>query len=223
MICARGVRKSYRHGREVLRGVDLEVAEGQLVCVVGRSGSGKTSLLNIVGGLDSVYRGTVRVMNRDLAELGDAELSQLRNSTFGFLFQEYHLLEQVTAAENVALAALFSRGRGSVDRGSVRQRAVEVLELVGLGDRAGDRPVELSGGERQRLALARALFHRPRLLLCDEPTGNLDAKTGSAVVGLLHRCHVEEGITVLVTTHDDAISSIADRVLRLQNGLLEEA
>lgn len=207
----------------MLRGADLEVAEGELVCVIGRSGSGKTSLLNIVGGLDSAYQGTVRIMDRDLGELGDAELSQLRNSTIGFLFQEYHLLEQMTAAENVALAALFARGRGPVQRGGTRRRAVEVLELVGLGDRAGDRPVELSGGERQRLALARALYHRPRLLLCDEPTGNLDAETGSAVVSLLDRCHLEERITVLVTTHDDAISTIADRVLRLRNGVLEKA
>ncbi len=220
MIRTRDLRKTYRGGREVLRGIDLEVPEGSLVSIEGRSGSGKTTLLNIVGGLDSSYSGRVEVAGRVLADLDDAELSGLRNSRIGFLFQAYHLLDHLSAAENVMLPSLFARGAGALSSRDARLRAARVLEEVGLGERERSRPAELSGGERQRLALARALFVGPRLLLADEPTGNLDTETGRDVVGLLCRVHAERGATVVVATHDAAISEAADLVLRLEGGQL---
>jgi len=205
----------------VLRGVDLEVAGGELVAVVGRSGSGKTTLLNILAGLDSTYEGRVELAGRDLERMGDRELSGLRNRTVGLLCQSYNLLGHLTVLENAALPWLFARGEGTPGRRAARARAEEVLDRVGLGDRGGARPHELSGGEQQRLALARALFHRPQILLCDEPTGNLDAATGGEVVALLVEVHREQEVTVLAATHDPAIAAAAGRVLELRDGRLE--
>jgi ABC-type lipoprotein export system ATPase subunit len=223
MIRLNGLRKSYPPDREVLRGIDLEVAEGAYLSIVGRSGSGKTTLLNIMGGLDNRYSGGVRVAGRDLGDLDDAGLSALRNTCIGFLFQSYHLIEHLSVAENAALASLFDR-RGRIARSKeLRRRALEVLEDVGLAPRADCRPGELSGGERQRLALARALYHRPRLLLCDEPTGNLDAETGAEVVELLDQIYRTDSVTVVVATHDPAISRAAEQELRLIHGQLEES
>jgi ABC-type lipoprotein export system ATPase subunit len=223
MIHFTDVRKSYPPDREVLRGIDLEVTEGAYLSIVGRSGSGKTTLLNIMGGLDSRYSGKVRVAGRDLGDLDDAESSALRNTCIGFLFQSYHLIEHLSVAENAALASLFDRrGRIGTSR-DLRRRAVEVLEEVGLAERADCRPGELSGGERQRLALARALYNRPRLLLCDEPTGNLDTETGAEVVELLDRIYRNDNVTVVVASHDPTISQAAEQELRLANGQLEES
>jgi ABC-type lipoprotein export system ATPase subunit len=223
MIRISGLRKTYPPDREVLLGIDLEVAEGAFISIVGRSGSGKTTLLNIAGGLDTRYEGTVEVAGRVLGELGDAKMSDLRNSTIGYLFQAYHLLDHLSVAENASLPWLFARGGISLSPDAARRRAERVLNRVGLRDRARSRPSRLSGGERQRLALARALYHRPRLLLCDEPTGNLDSDTGAEVVDLLRAIHRESGMTVVVATHDESISDSADRVLRLREGVLEAA
>ncbi len=208
---------------EVLRGIDLDVTEGAFVSIVGRSGSGKTTLLNIIGGLDTRYRGTVAVGGRTLADLADDELSELRNSTVGHVFQAYHLLDHLTAAENVAVPALFARRGRALSAARARRRAQAILEEVGLADRAADRPGLLSGGERQRLALARALFGEPAVLLCDEPTGNLDSATGSEMIDLLNRVHRERGVTLLVATHDETICRGGEFVFELDGGVLTEA
>lgn len=217
----RSVSRSFPSGREVLSGLDLDVEAGQLVAVVGRSGVGKTTLLNVIGGLDTRYHGSVEVDGRRLADLGDRELSAFRGRTVGFVFQAYNLLEHLTVAENASLPSLFAHGHvGIGDRREARSRAHEVLEEVGLADRADDLPTALSGGERQRVALARALFHRPPLLLCDEPTGNLDEATAVRIAELLRSVHRGGGVTVVIATHDPALFQLADRMLELSGGSL---
>jgi len=200
----------------------LEVEAGEFVSILGRSGSGKTTLLHIIGGLDSGFEGEVEVAGSSLGLLDDSRLSGLRNAGIGFVFQAYHLLDHLSVGENAALPSLFARGPTTMSAAGVSRRTGEVLERVGLRDRVGDRPSELSGGERQRLAIARALFQEPRLLLCDEPTGNLDDATGADIVVLLGGIHRDDGVTVVTATHDGAISRTAGRVLRLDDGLLTE-
>jgi putative ABC transport system ATP-binding protein len=206
--------------REVLRGVAMEVEAGELVAIVGRSGSGKTTLLNIVAGLDSGYRGTVVLAGRDLRRVTDRELSGLRNRTVGLVFQDYNLLEHLSVLENAFLPWLFAREDARVGARAAWERAEEVLVRVGLGGRGSSYPRELSGGQQQRLALARALFNRPRILLCDEPTGNLDRDTAVEMVDLLQEVHRDDGVTVVAATHDEAIAAAAGRVLHLRDGLL---
>jgi ABC-type lipoprotein export system ATPase subunit len=220
MIRLNGVNKFYSPEHQVLREIDMEVMAGEFVAIVGRSGSGKTTLLNIVGGLDTRYNGEVEVSGRMLGDLGDAELSDFRNTNVGFVFQAYHLLDHLQVIENVELPALFDRRRDAPPAEAVRRRAEEVLERIGLIERAFVQPGELSGGERQRLALARALLQRPPVLLCDEPTGNLDNETGAEVISLMREIHQDDHPTVIVATHDDAIAASADRVLELSGGLL---
>lgn len=225
VIRLQGLSKAYGHGpgaRDVLRGIDLDVAAGAFVSIVGRSGSGKTTLLNIVGGLDTRYQGTVEISGRALGDLSDAELSELRNTTVGHVFQAYHLLDHLTAAENVALPALFAKGRRTLSGDRARRRADDVLAEVGLADRAPERPGRLSGGERQRLAMARALFFEPTVLLCDEPTGNLDPATGSEIVDALVRVHRERGVTVLMATHDEIACRASEIRFELRDGFLQE-
>jgi ABC-type lipoprotein export system ATPase subunit len=203
--------------------VDLDVGEGEMVAVVGRSGAGKTTLLNIIGGLDSRYEGSVEVAGQALVGLDDRALSAFRRRTVGFVFQAYNLLEQLTVLENVTLPRLLSDPGGREPRRRADRLGLEVLDSVGLADRAGDRPGALSGGERQRVAIARALFSGAPLLLCDEPTGNLDEETGAEVVGFLREVHSRGGVTVVVATHDRAVSAHAGRVLELARGTLAEA
>ncbi len=222
MIRLSGIRKRYPGADvEVLRGVELVVAEGEFVSVVGRSGTGKTTLLNLIGGLDSAFEGKLEVEGRALRTLPDAELSDFRNRRVGLVFQAYHLLDHLSCADNVALAFHFLRRGGGRGRGWARGRADELLEAVGLPG-AGTRSAStLSGGERQRVALARALFLEPSILLCDEPTGNLDAATGHDVAELLRRVHAERGTTVIAATHDEAIAAAAGRVVELREGRLQ--
>jgi putative ABC transport system ATP-binding protein len=217
-----GIRKRYPGSDvEVLCGVDLEVAEADFVAVIGRSGTGKTTLLNLIGGLDSAFEGELEVEGRVLRALPEAELSDFRNRRVGLVFQAYHLLDHLSCADNVALAFHFARRSGGRGRGWARRRADELLEAVGLPG-AGPRSAStLSGGERQRVALARALFFEPSILLCDEPTGNLDAATGHDVVELLRKVHVERGTTVIAATHDEAIAAAAGRVVELRDGRLQ--
>jgi putative ABC transport system ATP-binding protein len=206
---------------DVLTGIDLKIAAGDFVSLVGRSGCGKTTLLNIVGGLDTVFEGKTVVDGRDLGALGDRELARYRRTTVGFVFQAYHLLDHLSCAENVALAARF--GGAGASRATIETaRAQEVLELVGLPGAADRSPTRLSGGERQRVAIARALFNGPRLLLLDEPTGNLDAATGGEVLDLLSTLHTEMGLTILAATHDEAIEAAGRRLLRISGGRLLE-
>jgi ABC-type lipoprotein export system ATPase subunit len=214
-----GVRKSYGAGRarqEVLRGISLEIAPGELVALVGQSGSGKSTLLNVIGGLDRADEGTVILDGKDTGRLDDASLSRLRNERIGFIFQSFHLLDHLTCAENVALPSLFSRKHAE----GTRERAVAVLERVGLEGLADRRPAELSGGQKQRVAIARALFNRPAILLCDEPTGNLDSETGRDVIRFFQELNEKDGATLLVVTHEERVSEACRRVIRIRDGLL---
>jgi ABC-type lipoprotein export system ATPase subunit len=221
VIRLENVRKRYPGSDfDVLAGIDLTVESKEFVSIVGRSGSGKTTLLNLIGGLDGDYTGVVEVDGRNLRDLGDAALSAMRNRKVGYVFQAYYLLDHLNCEENVAVAALFARRERLRDRSKARRRAAEVLEHVGLGGAGRRRPTTLSGGERQRVALARALFHRPAMLLCDEPTGNLDTETGAEIVELLRSLHRNEDVTVVAATHDETIASACGRVLRIRDGRL---
>ena len=220
MIRARDIVKEYHDGDgtlvRVLDGLSLEVAQGDFVAVVGPSGSGKSTLLHLLGGLDVHYTGEVEVGGVKLRGLRDQELARFRNSHVGFVFQSFHLIPNLSAVENVLLPSHF--GAVSLD---ARKRAEAMLDRVGLLSKKDRAPVRLSGGERQRVAIARALFTGPKLLLCDEPTGNLDAATGAGVIQLFHELH-REGLTVLAVTHEERMSSAARRVLRLKEGKLVE-
>ena len=220
MIALRGVSKVFRDGgnvQPVLDGVDLEVASGELVAVVGPSGSGKSTLLYIAGGLDADYSGEASVAGRAWRGLAEAERARLRGALVGFVFQSFNLLPALSALDNVCLPAHFRDAPGS--RAEVAARGRAALERVGLASKAEKSPAQLSGGERQRVAIARALFAEPRILLADEPTGNLDDRTGAAVIGIFGEL-ARAGLAVLVVTHEERVSSTASRVLRLEHGRL---
>ena len=202
---------------EALRGVSLRVDQGESAAVVGPSGSGKSTLMHLLGCLDRPTSGTLRIDGRDVAGMGDAELAVLRNATIGFVFQSFQLLSRTSAVDNVGLPLVY-RGMRKPER---RRRAVAALEAVGLGHRLGHRPSQLSGGEQQRVAIARALVGRPRLLLADEPTGNLDTRSGSEVLAILDRLNTEEGVAVVVVTHDLDVAAKMRRQVRVRDGLLE--
>ena len=214
-----GVVKHYRRGAEevvALDGVDLAVGAGEAVALVGPSGSGKSTLLHLAGGLDVPDAGTVRVDGRDLADLGVAARARLRRREIGFVFQFFHLLPSLTVAENVELPLLLDGRRGRAARAVV----AGALDRVGVGHRADHLPGELSGGELQRAAIARALVGEPRLLLADEPTGNLDSATGRAVLDMLSTLVREAGTSLVMVTHDEAAAARTGRVVRLLDGHL---
>ncbi|KFG73260.1 ABC transporter ATP-binding protein [Streptomyces mutabilis] len=217
MVRVEGVRKAYGHGAaavHALRGVSFEVPRGELVALKGRSGSGKTTLLNIVGGLDAADAGRVQVDGHELADLDEDGLLTLRRDRVGFVFQSFGLIPVLTAAENVGVPL---RLRRTPPR-EREERVALLLSLVGLADHAAQRPGELSGGQRQRVAVARALANDPALLIADEPTGQLDAETGHAVMELLRAVVRSERVTALVATHDATLLDLADRVLELRDG-----
>ena len=199
---------------EALRGIDLGIEPGEFVALLGRSGSGKSTLLNLLGGLDKPSRGSIRVDGRELAELNKRELSLYRRTTVGFIFQSFNLVTSRRAWENVALPLVFQ----GVSRFERKKRAHELLERVGLEKRAGHVPSELSGGEQQRVAIARALVNNPKLLLCDEPTGNLDTSTSEQIMELLLESH-RAGTTLVMVTHDpDLAEQHTDRTLKMADG-----
>ncbi|MBW2263698.1 MAG: ABC transporter ATP-binding protein [Deltaproteobacteria bacterium] len=214
------LRKSFAHGSgrtDVLCSLDLEVDAGEIIAIKGRSGSGKTSLLNILGGLDRDFRGTVRVASHDLDTMVDRALSLFRNEVIGFVFQSFHLIDSMTCSENVALPAAYSRRRGH----SITPRNVEkVLERVGLSGLGEEETRTMSGGQKQRAAIGRAILLGPRVLLCDEPTGNLDVETGAQILKLFQDLNASEGMTVVLVTHEDRVARIAGRVLNLEGGVL---
>ena len=202
---------------EALRGVSLRIDQGEYVAVVGPSGSGKSTLMHLMGCLDRPTSGVLRVGGRDVATLHDGELAELRNRTIGFVFQSFQLLGRTSAMDNVALPLVY---RG-VRRAERRERAEAALRAVGLGHRLEHRPSQLSGGEQQRVAIARALVGEPRLLLADEPTGNLDTGSGAEVMRLLSDLVRDRGVAVVVVTHDHEVAALADRRVHVRDGLLE--
>jgi len=218
MISLNGVGKTYGEGVaavHALRDVDLEIPDGELTVILGPSGSGKTTLLNLVGAIDDLSSGSLWVGDVDLAALSADACVDYRRTQVGFVFQFFNLIPTLTAAENVELVAELTRGDGA-------QRARTALEQVGLAERLDHFPSQLSGGEQQRVAIARALAKEPPILLCDEPTGELDFETGRLILGLLRRLGRENGQTVLLVTHNAAIGEMADRVVRLRSGEIVE-
>ena len=202
---------------EVLKGVSLEVAAGEVVSIVGASGAGKTTLLQILGTLSRPDAGRVEIDGRDVFALGDKALSAFRNERIGFVFQFHHLLAEFTAFENVCIPGLIGRR----PRADVERRASELLDMMGLAARRDHKPGQLSGGEQQRVSIARALAKNPKLLLCDEPTGALDYKTGKQILQLLQDTCRKQGITVIIITHNSALAPMADRLIRFKNGRVE--
>jgi len=216
LVRARDVRRDYPLEREAvhaLRGVSLEIAKGEYLAIVGPSGCGKSSLLNLLGAIDAPTSGTVEIEGRNVGSLGDREVTEFRLRHIGFVFQRFYLLPILTARENVELP-MAEAGVSAADR---RQRSTELLRYVDLGERVKHRPAQLSGGEQQRVAIARALANRPSLLLADEPTGELDAKTGEEIIALFGRLNAD-GTTVVVVTHDESLARAARRVVHMRDG-----
>jgi len=219
------ITKRFRHPSRpeevaVLEGLSLEIAAGDAIAVVGPSGSGKSTLLNIMGALDRPSTGTVRLAGKDLAQLGDQELSRIRNREIGYVFQLHYLLPHLTVLENVQVPSL-PMGQ-EADSSDVRNRAVQLLERVGLGEHLDHFPAQLSGGELQRVAVVRALINRPKLLLADEPTGSLDRAASQNLGELLVRLNREEGTTLVVVTHSEELAGLLDPVYALTSGKLEK-
>lgn len=228
LLSALNLKKTYvKHANriEVLRGLDLDVAEGEFLAVIGNSGSGKSTMLHLLGTLDQPNDGCIHLEGRRIDNLPAQERDQLRNRTFGFIFQFYHLLPELNTLENVLAPAMIQHGVWSwlMNRRSVRKNALEMIERVGLSHRLNHKPKELSGGEMQRAAIARALINRPRVLLADEPTGNLDTANGQHVMKLLRDLNQQDGLTIVMVTHNMDLVHDADRVVRITDGRIEQA
>ena len=214
MIRLENVTKVYPMGKrelEVLRGISLTIEKGELVAIMGPSGSGKSTLLNLIGALDTPTSGSYRLENKEVSRLSNNELAAIRGRTIGFVFQTFNLLPRMSALANVELGMKYAGG-------SDRQRAMKALDGVGLSNRASHRPAELSGGEQQRVAIARALVKNPPLILADEPTGNLDSRSGADIISILTSLHTEQGITLLMVTHDANIAHQCQRIIHLKDG-----
>jgi lipoprotein-releasing system ATP-binding protein len=222
ILKAESVHKSYRMGATrvvVLKGVDMAVRQGEFVAIVGASGSGKSTLLHLLGGLDRPDKGLVQFQGRDLNRMSARGLNKYRNETVGFVFQFYHLLDELSVLENVVLPAMISRSvlGWFVTRHKAWQRGDELLDQLGLRERARHKPYQLSGGERQRVAIGRALMNQPQLLLADEPTGNLDSATGNGILNVLEKLN-KAGQTIVLVTHDERVAHRAQRIITLADG-----
>lgn len=215
MIQLKNVSKIYEKQSQesvfALDNVDLEIKKGEFVALIGASGSGKSTMMNILGLLDKPTNGTYYLENQEVNQLTDNELAELRNLKIGFVFQSFHLLPKTTAVENVELPLIYS------DKNDIRKRALESLKKVGLEDRSFHKPNELSGGQQQRVAIARALVNEPEIIFADEPTGNLDSKSGAEVMELFKKLH-SEGKTLVLITHDSEIAAIAERIITIKDG-----
>lgn len=228
MLTIRGLRKTYRKNAvavRVLQGVDLDVQAGEFLAIVGASGSGKSTLLHLMGTLDQPDEGSVALNGCRIDHLPARSRERLRSQTFGFIFQFYHLLPELTALENVLVPAMIADSAlGWLSRRRERnRRAIELLDRFGLGHRLRHLPRELSGGEMQRTAIARALMNRPAILLADEPTGNLDAETGNDIVRILRELNRDDGLTIVMVTHNMDIAAGCDRIVKLANGRIERS
>ncbi|MBV9712790.1 MAG: ABC transporter ATP-binding protein [Ktedonobacteraceae bacterium] len=217
IIQAQKVKKTYRSGNlhvEALKGIDLAVENGEMVAIMGQSGSGKTTLLNCLAGLDTIDEGDIFIRGANLRDLSDSERTAYRAQHMGFIFQEFNLLPVLSAVENVELPMLVSK----VPSKKARKRALEMLDIVGLSDRARHRPAELSGGQRQRVTIARALTNEPAIVWADEPTGNLDSETATEIMDLLGRLNKENGQTFVVVTHALEVGQRANRIIKMRDG-----
>jgi len=219
LIDIKNIKRDFQLGSEtinVLKGIDLQINKGEYVALMGPSGSGKSTLMNLLGCLDTPTSGTYILNNKDVSQMVDDELAEIRNKEIGFVFQTFNLLPRTTALDNVALPMIYA-GYSKTDR---TNRAKEVLNQVGLGDRMDHQPNQLSGGQRQRVAVARALVNKPSIILADEPTGNLDSKTSVEIMRLFDEIHAN-GNTVILVTHEEDIAQHAHRIIRLRDGLIE--
>jgi len=222
LLEAKNIHKVYTNGKrtlEVLKGVDLNIVKGDFIAIVGPSGAGKSTLLHILGGLDEPSEGKVIFEGQDLCKLDDFALCKIRNQKIGFVFQFYHLLSEFNVWENVLMPALISRGLFTTDH-YLKVEVGELLGRVGLSQRLEHFPNQLSGGEKQRVAIARALINKPDLLLCDEPTGNLDSKTGEEIISLIRKIKSETNMTVIMVTHNLELAKIVAKVYHLKDGIL---
>jgi lipoprotein-releasing system ATP-binding protein len=222
IVEARGLVKGYSSGGSylpVLRGTDLDLAEGEMIAVVGASGVGKSTLLHVLGTLDVPEKGHLRIGEENVFALTEPERTRIRNTTIGFIFQFHHLLPEFTAVENVMMPLLIAR----TPTAEAKRRALDLLELMGISERGHHRPAQLSGGEQQRVAVARALVREPRLVLADEPTGNLDRHNSDQLIELLRRFHRERRLTSILVTHNEKIARICDRILYMEEGQLRTA
>lgn len=222
IISASGIHKSYKMGQssiEVLKGIELSVQKGTFLAVVGASGSGKSTLLHILGALDTPDKGSVHFNGSDLQKFSSRQLNTFRNKKVGFVFQFYHLLDELTVLENVILPVMAGVGTLGwlAQRNSTKKRANELMERLGLAHRTGHKAYQLSGGERQRVAIARALINGPEMLLADEPTGNLDFETGNGILNVFEELN-RDGQTIIMVTHDDRIAQRAHRIIKLLDG-----
>ncbi len=222
MLKARNLHKIYNNANKqlhVLKGIDLSLEQGRFVSIVGPSGAGKSTLLNLLGGLDEPTGGEVFIDDSELYKLSDLELSQIRNKKIGFVFQFYHLLSEFSVLENVILPAMIgnSNTKGLED---LRKKAWEILERVGLQDRVDYFPSQLSGGEKQRAAICRSLINSPQILFCDEPTGNLDSKSGEGIISLIKDLNKRNNMTVVIVTHNERLAKFANNIFYLKDGVL---
>lgn len=221
MVRCDGVHKSYIQGKvtvDALKGVGLSIKAGEFTALAGPSGSGKTTLLNLIGGLDLPDRGTIQVDGNTLNAMTPAELAHLRLTRIGFVFQAYNLVPVLTAAENVEYVMLLQ----GIDATTRRQRALAILDEVGLGTMGNRRPAELSGGQQQRVAVARAIVSDPAIVLADEPTANLDSTTGEALLAIMRQMNRDKGVTFVFSTHDKMVMDHADRLIHIRDGMIED-
>ncbi|MFA5345287.1 MAG: ABC transporter ATP-binding protein [Candidatus Omnitrophota bacterium] len=222
MLEAKNIHKVYNDGKKdlaVLKGISLRIEEGSFIAIVGPSGAGKSTLLHVLGGLDMPTQGEVKFQGQNVYRLADAELARIRNEKIGFVFQFYHLLGEFTVLENVLMPVLISDNAQNAKQ-KAREKSLELLNKFGLEERLNHLPSQLSGGEKQRVAIARSLINNPEVLLCDEPTGNLDSKTGAEIIALTRKINLENKMTVVLVTHNTELTKQADKVYHLRDGVL---
>ncbi|MFH1398336.1 MAG: ABC transporter ATP-binding protein [Candidatus Omnitrophota bacterium] len=223
MLSVKNIHKVYNSSNnkqiQVLKGLDLIIKEGEFAAIIGPSGAGKSTLLHILGGLDEPTQGSVVFKGEDIYKLSDNLLCRMRNQDIGFVFQFYHLLPEFTVLENVMLPALIKSELNDKGQG-IKGKALELLDKAALSERIGHFPSELSGGEQQRVAICRALINRPKILFCDEPTGNLDSKSGGEIISLIRRINKEGKMAVALVTHNLELANLSDKVYKLKDGLL---